>query len=63
MSGQIFSEFPTSARQGTATRGVFRDVEELMMTMGAYIDHHDEQPRPFIWTAKAADLLEKSSAR
>jgi hypothetical protein len=28
------------------------------MAMGAYFDQHDEQPRPFIWTAKAADLLE-----
>ncbi|MGC2614772.1 MAG: IS630 family transposase, partial [Terracidiphilus sp.] len=23
------------------------------------IDHHNEHPKPFIWTAKAADILEK----
>ncbi|MFN7994160.1 MAG: IS630 family transposase [Bryobacteraceae bacterium] len=40
-------------------RGVFRDVEELMMAIGAYIDKHNEHPKPFIWTAKAADILEK----
>jgi len=40
-------------------RGAFRDVEELIMAIGAYIDQHNEQPRPFIWTAKAADILEK----
>ena len=40
-------------------RGVFRDVEELIMAIGAYIDQHNEQPKPFIWTAKAADILEK----
>jgi transposase len=40
-------------------RGVFRDVEELIMAIGTHIDQHNEQPRPFIWTAKAADILEK----
>ena len=40
-------------------RGVFRDVEELIEAIGAYVDHHNNQPKPFIWTAKAADILEK----
>jgi transposase len=40
-------------------RGVFRDVEDLIMEIGAYIDQHNQQPKPFIWTAKAADILEK----
>ncbi|HVJ04463.1 MAG TPA: IS630 family transposase, partial [Candidatus Saccharimonadales bacterium] len=25
----------------------------------AYIDEHNRQPKPFIWTAKANDILEK----
>lgn len=40
-------------------RGVFRDVEELITAIGDYIDHHNRNPKPFIWTAKAADILEK----
>jgi transposase len=40
-------------------RGVFRDVEELITAIGDYIDHHNQSPKPFIWTAKAADILEK----
>ena len=40
-------------------RGVFHDAEELIMEIGAYIDQHNQQPKPFIWTAKAADILEK----
>jgi transposase len=40
-------------------RGVFRDVEDLIMAIGEYIDHHNRDPKPFIWTAKAADILEK----
>jgi transposase len=40
-------------------RGVFHDVEELIMAIGEYIDHHNCNPKPFIWTAKATDILEK----
>jgi len=45
--------------QNRLRRGVFRDVEELIMAIGAYIDLHNENPKPFIWTAKASDILEK----
>lgn len=40
-------------------RGVFRDVEELITAIDTYVDKHNHQPRPFIWTAKASDILEK----
>lgn len=40
-------------------RGVFRDVEELITAIGDYIDHHNSKPKPFIWTARASDILEK----
>jgi len=40
-------------------RGVFRDVEELITAIGNYIDQHNREPKPFIWTAKATDILEK----
>jgi hypothetical protein len=40
-------------------RGVFHNVAELTMAIGAYIDKHNQSPKPFIWTAKATDILEK----
>ena len=40
-------------------RGVFRDVEELIMAIGEFIDKHNDNPKPFVWTAKASDILEK----
>jgi hypothetical protein len=40
-------------------RGVFRNVEELIMAILDYVDHHNRAPKPFIWTAKATDILEK----
>ncbi len=45
--------------QNRLRRGVFRDLEELIMAIGTYIDRHNESPKPFIWTARAADILEK----
>jgi len=40
-------------------RGVFHDLEQLITAIGNYIDHHNRNPKPFIWTAKANDILEK----
>lgn len=40
-------------------RGVFQDLEQLITTIGNYIDRHNQNPKPFIWTAKASDILEK----
>ena len=45
--------------QNRLRRGIFRSIEELIEAIGNYIDHHNENPKPFIWTAKAADILEK----
>ena len=44
--------------QNRLRRGVFRDLEELMMAIGTYIDRHNESPKPFICTARAVDILE-----
>jgi transposase len=40
-------------------RGIFQDLEQLIMAIGNYIDVHNQNPKPFIWTAKANDILEK----
>jgi transposase len=40
-------------------RGVFRSVEQLIEAIRAYIDEHNDDPKPFVWTAKAEDILEK----
>ena len=45
-------------------RGVFKSLEDLTKAVEGYIDHHNDNPQPFIWTAKANDVLEKvKSAR
>ena len=40
-------------------RVVCLTLEELMTAIGDYIDLHNERPKSFIWTAKAASILEK----
>ena len=42
-------------------RGVFRSVEELIQAITDYTVAHNENPKPFIWTAKAQDILAKVS--
>jgi hypothetical protein len=45
--------------ENSIRRGIFRDLEQLILAIGDYIDRHNESPKPFIWTAKATDILEK----
>jgi transposase len=40
-------------------RGVFHSVRELEAALETYIAQHNRNPKPFIWTAKASDILEK----
>lgn len=39
--------------------GVFKSVEQLKAAIGQYIDHHNANPKSFVWTKKAEDILEK----
>jgi transposase len=40
-------------------RGVFKSVEQLIAAIQSYIENHNSDPKPFVWTAKAKDILEK----
>lgn len=40
-------------------RGVFKSLPELIEAIENYLNQHNENPKPFIWTAKASDILEK----
>src|SRR5437588_12138066 len=40
-------------------RGVFKSVAELETAIQQYLDHHNAEPKPFVWTASAAAILEK----
>jgi len=40
-------------------RGIFPNVGELVNDIRNYIDKHNQKPKPYLWTAKATDILEK----
>lgn len=40
-------------------RGVFTSVPELVAAIDEYIAHHNTNPKPFIWTKSARDILQK----
>jgi transposase len=45
--------------QNRIRNGVFRSVAELEQAIRDYIEHHNAHPKSFVWTKKAADILEK----
>ncbi len=40
-------------------RGVFTSVQDLVAAIDQYIVHHNKNPKPFIWTKSARDILQK----
>jgi transposase len=40
-------------------RGVFTSVPELVTAIDEYVAHHNINPKPFIWTKSARDILQK----
>jgi len=40
-------------------RGVFTSVPELVAAIDEYVAHHNSNPKPFIWTKSARDILQK----
>lgn len=45
--------------QNRIRNGVFKSVEQLQLAIKQYIDHHNANPKSFVWTKKAEDILEK----
>jgi hypothetical protein len=43
----------------TIRRGVFHSVPDLIAAIEDYLQAHNADPKPFVWTATAADILEK----
>ena len=48
-----FAEIPTKRIR----RGVFRSLKELEAAIREYIDMHNENPKPFVWTKSADEIL------
>ena len=44
-------------------RGSFSSVSKLVAHIQAYIAHWNENPRPFVWTKRPADIITKAVRR
>jgi transposase len=40
-------------------RGVFKSVVDLQAAINRYLKEHNEEPKPFVWTKPASDILAK----
>lgn len=40
-------------------RGAFKSVDRLIEAITRFIDHHNDEPKSFVWTAKAEEILAK----
>ena len=40
-------------------RGVFKSVAELVAAIRQYLEHHNADPKPFVWRASVQSILEK----
>jgi transposase len=40
-------------------RGVFRSVAALEMAIRKYLDEHNQNPQPYVWTADAENILRR----
>jgi len=40
-------------------RGVFHSVPDLIASIETYLNAHNKNPKPFVWTATADDILAK----
>jgi hypothetical protein len=45
--------------QKAVRRGAFASVPDLVETIGEFLAAWNENPRPFVWTAKLEDILKK----
>jgi hypothetical protein len=53
----------TSTSRRNMVERLFRDVEDLVMTIGESIDKHNGDPTPFVRTAKAPSVLLQKAKR
>ncbi|HKV44588.1 MAG TPA: IS630 family transposase, partial [bacterium] len=40
-------------------RGSFASVKALIQAIREYLDEHNKQPKPFVWTASVEQILAK----
>lgn len=55
----MIERFFRDLTESSLRRGVFRNLQELTAAIEEHITVHNANPKPFVWTATACDILEK----
>ncbi len=55
----VIEGFFAKITQQRLRRGVFKSVTELKHAITKYINAHNQNPKPFVWTATAEKIIEK----
>ena len=55
----VIERFFREITQQRIRRGVFTSVDELVHAIRDYINHYNDNPFPFLWTAEAEKIIEK----
>ena len=55
----IVERFFRDISENRLKRDSFASVADLERAIAAYIEHHNNHPKPFVWTASANDILAK----
>jgi transposase len=55
----VIERFFRDLTQKRIRRGVFRSVGELVAAILAYIEQHNDAPKPFVWTARVDEIIAK----
>ena len=55
----LVERFFSALTENQLKRGIFTSVDELEQKIIAYIDQNNENPKPFVWTKSAEEILEK----
>ena len=55
----MVERFFAEITQNRIRRGVFKSVAELKSAIMEYLERHNADPKPFIWTKSAGEILEK----
>ncbi len=46
-------------RRHGVRRGAFRSIADLQGAINRYIEEHNDEPKPFVWTKSAKTILTK----
>ena len=59
----LVERFFAQITQKRIRRGAFKSVADLETAIMEYLEHHNADPKPFVWTASAAESSKKSPGR